>query len=240
MYRIAICEDSKEFLRKISELTKQFFRESEEDVKIEEYENGKWLKEDILEKKIFDIVILDIEMPDVSGMELASLLNKSFPEAVLIFVTAHMEYAIAGYEMSVFRYIPKSRLDEMLGNALAAACQKLNLQDTEVYIVHRPEGVFRIFQKEITYIYKEDKNAIIVAGDKKIKIRTALKNVFSELDQNRFLFIERGYIVNISQISSVEKDTVVMKNGIRLPIGASRIYETKKRVLEYWKERTHR
>lgn len=106
--------------------------------------------------------------------------------------------------------------------------------------MNRPEGVFRILQKEITYIYKEDKNAVIVAGAKKIKIRTALKNVFSELDQNRFLFIERGYIVNIGQISSVEKDVVIMKNGSSLPIGASRIYETKKRVLEYWKERTHR
>ena len=78
------------------------------------YDNGKEFLWDLEKHRLFDIYLLDIEMPDYSGFQLAAAIRDVSLEAVIIFVTSHIEYAIDGYRYSAFRYIPKSKIQELL------------------------------------------------------------------------------------------------------------------------------
>lgn len=71
--------------------------------------------------KRFDLLLLDIEMPGMDGLELASRLRQLLPDALLIFITSHVEFALDAYELSTFRYIPKNNMDGRLEHALLDA-----------------------------------------------------------------------------------------------------------------------
>lgn len=237
MYRIAICDDEPDSLQNIYELVEKFFGRVERQSVIEKYSNGVQLKNGIANGKFYDIILLDIEMPDISGMELAAFIRKKYSEVILIFITAHEQYAIKSFELMIFRYIPKSMIENMIDKALAAAIQKLDIQEGEMYIVEKANEIYSIAQNDIMYIYRDGKNAVICSKSVVLRTRKPLKDVFETLNQMSFIFVERGYIVNIAQIQAIEKDIVILKNQERIPISSSRIQEIKKRVVEYWKRK---
>lgn len=59
-----------------------------------------------------DLYFLDIEMPEMNGFELAKFMRKEAPSSMLVFLTSHLEYAVEGYEVQAFGYIPKNLLSE--------------------------------------------------------------------------------------------------------------------------------
>ncbi|MDO5345762.1 MAG: response regulator [Lachnospiraceae bacterium] len=70
------------------------------------------MRYDLQDGIYYDLLLLDIEMPGVDGMELAEHIHDDMAAARIIFITSHLEYAIEAYEFSVFRYIPKNKIDE--------------------------------------------------------------------------------------------------------------------------------
>ncbi len=240
MYRIAVCDDEDVFIKSMGKVVRTFFRESGREAKVTEYSDGKQLKRDILAGGMFHIVILDIEMPDISGMQLASVIKSRCRDAVLIFATAHERYAVSAYELSVFRYVLKGRLEEMLTRALAAAVQNLDIEEEKFYIIEKPDCVRRILQKDILYVYRSEKNAVIVTRDERIKVRKPLKDVYEALHEPQFFFADRGYIVNIGQIHSIRKSVLVMKNQDEILVSASHIQKARELVKQYWNKRMER
>ena len=103
MIKVAICDDEKEYIDKISKIVSDI-----EDVKIYTYDSGYKIL-NILEE--FDIFILDIEMPGISGMNLAHIIREKRKEAIIIFLTNYDSYVFDGYEVGAFRYLSKVRMD---------------------------------------------------------------------------------------------------------------------------------
>lgn len=237
MYRVAICDDEDVFLKSTGEVVKKFFREKGKEAQIAEYLGGMQLKKDILAGEVYHIAILDIEMPDISGMELSTVIKDKYQDTVLIFVTAYERYAIPAYELSVFRYVLKSRLEEMLTRALAAALQRLDIEEDKFFVIEKTDCVRRILQKDILYVFRSGKNAVIVTRDEKIKVRKPLKGVYEVLHEPQFFFADRGYIVNIRQICSIRRNTLLMKNQDEVPLSASHIQKARELVKEYWNRR---
>ena len=73
---------------------------------------------DIQEQKHYDLILSDIEMPKMNGMELAGYIKSYLPQVFIIFITSHIKYAIDAYELSIFRYVPKNMITERLKPAL--------------------------------------------------------------------------------------------------------------------------
>ena len=69
------------------------------------------------------MILLDIEMPGISGMEIPQQLKGFLPNVRIIFVTSHTEYAIDAFELSIFRYVPKNNLEVKLAAAVVDACK---------------------------------------------------------------------------------------------------------------------
>lgn len=239
MYRFAVCDDDNAFLKKIEKCIQNSARKQEVSVTVKTYNNGTFLLDDINNGLQYDIYILDIEMPGITGMEMARRIRQTLSEAIVMFVTAHLHYALESFELEIFRYIPKELSDERLPMALEAAFLRLDCQEGKYYFVTNAKRSQKIFYKDIIYIYKEEKNVgFVLDGGSEIKVRETLQAVYDKLNDD-FVQADRCYIVNLCHIHRVDSvnNRITLKNNIMLNIPKKRIQELKERVNRFWGER---
>lgn len=247
MLQIAICDDETLLLEEIRKITEDCLQRQQTFSILSTYTNGKELFYDIQDGKHFDLLLLDIEMPGLSGMELAKRIHELLPDALMLFVTAHYKYAVDAYELHIFRYIPKNQLKERLPHALKDAVSLLEIQNTDSYIISSQNRLERIPYKEILYIEKDGKNVLFhttasgkqedTSANQNRRVRKTLTEVFDELHSGEFHFIERGYIVNLRHVTGISHTDCILTDQTRLPVSQSRLPEFKKRLSNYWKDK---
>ena len=182
----------------------------------------------------YDLILLDIEMPGISGMEIPQQVKGFLPNARIIFVTSHTEYAIDAFELSIFRYVPKNNLETKLTAAITDAAKLIELEAGQEYTIQTANHMEKIPYKDIFYIQRDGKNSSIVSSVGTSKVRKSLQRVFDELNAPEFIFIDRGYIVNIVQIMKVSDSIAILKNGDQLPISRSHLQEVKRQINQFW------
>ena len=235
MIRIAICDDEEKAVSLDEEIVKSSLQSSGIGYEIAVYTCGTNLLADITDDGFFfDLILLDIEMPDINGMKIPEKIKSFLPNVKIIFVTSHTEYAIDAFELSIFRYVPKNNLDVKLTAAVADAAKLIELEAGQEYTIQTSNRMEKIPFKEIYYIQRDGKNASIVSGTGTSKIRKSLQQMFDELNTPEFLFIDRGYIVNIIQIMKISDGMVMLKNGEKLPVSRSRLQEVKRQINRFW------
>ena len=92
----------------------------------------------------------------------------------------------------------------------------------------------KIPHKDIFYICRDGKNADIVSAGGTSKVRKSLQQVFEEINTPEFIYIDRGYIVNIIQIMKIKDGMAVLKNGEHLPISRSHLQDVKQKINQFW------
>lgn len=236
MVRIAICDDERENVTLHEAIIKDSLQSCGIGYEITTYTYSSNLLADITEDGFFyDLLLLDIEMPGVTGMELAGKIKPFLPNIRVIFITSHMEYAIDAFELSVFRYVPKNDLEKRLKNAVTDAAKLIELETGKEYIVQAAGRMEKIPYKDILYIQRDGgKNSAIYASAGMSKVRKSLQQVYEELAASEFIFIDRGCIVNIIQIMKVADGTAFLKNGETLPISRSHLQEVKQQINRFW------
>ena len=235
MLRIAICDDEKEMVDSHRETVEEQLRICGETGDIVTYTVPDNLLCDITEDGFyFDLMLLDIEMPGISGMDLAGKIRPFLPDTKIIFITSHVEYAIDAFELSVFRYVPKNNISGRLPQALNDAIKLLSLEGGKVYTIQTNSRLEKIPYKDILYIMKDGKNAEIFTGTGSTKVRKSLGQVYEELGSDEFLFTDRGCIANLIHIMQIKDGEAVMKNGDHLPISRSHLQEVKTKINSYW------
>lgn len=235
MIRIAICDDDTSAVSLHENVVKSSLQTCGIGYEIVTYTRGRNLLSDITDDHFFyDLLLLDIEMPDITGMELSETLKPYLPNVKIIFITSHVEYAIDAYELSIFRYVPKHDLEKRLAAAVADAARLIELEAGQEYTIQTNSRLERIPYKEIYYIQRDGRNASIVSSAGTSRVRKSLQQVYEELDAPEFLFIDRGYIVNIIQIMKVSAGMAFLKNGEQLLISRSHLQEVKRQINRFW------
>lgn len=234
MISIAVCDDDKETLLQNENRIKVYLKKMNMIAELETYQSSEFLQYDIQENKFFDLLLLDIEMPGKSGMEIAREVKKICPQTLIIFITSHSEYAIDSFELSIFRFIPKDCIDQKLPFAIKDALTFIELQKDKMYVISTPTRYEKIPYNNIIYIQKDGKYSLFTTDKGETQIRKTLTKVHEELDQEQFIFIDRGCIVNLLQIMRLDADDVIMRNGVALPISKKRIKELRSIINKYW------
>lgn len=233
--KIAICDDEEKAVALHEQIVKDSLQASSIGYEITTYTQSRNLLYDITDDKFFyDLILLDIEMPGISGMEIPQQIKSFLPNVRIIFVTSHTEYAIDAFELSIFRYVPKSNLEVKLAAAVIDAAKLIELEAGQEYTIQTAKRMEKIPYKDIYYIQRDGKNASIVSSAGTSKVRKSLQQVFDELDTPEFIFIDRGYIVNIIQIMKISDGMAVLKNGEQLPISRSHLQEVKRQINQFW------
>lgn len=235
MLHIAVCDDDKGAVQTHKEIAENCLRQCGSVGEITTYTTSDNLLYDITEDHFFfDLILLDIEMPGSSGMELAEKIKPCLPNVKIIFITSHIEYAIDAFELSVFRYVPKDDTDKRLPSAILDAMKLIELEDGKAYTIQTNSRLEKIPYKEIYYIEREGKNASITATSGVSRVRKSLQQVYEELGAEEFIYIDRGCIVNMIHIMQIKDGLAVLKNGVSLPISRSHLQEVKEQINTYW------
>lgn len=235
MLQIAICDDEENMVQNHTSITEEVLRKCRSAGEISAYTRSDNLLYDITEDGFFfDLILLDIEMPGKSGMEIAEFIKPFLPNVKIIFITSHMEYAIDAFELSIFRYVPKDDIDKRLPAAITDAVRLIELEEGRVYTIQTNSRLERIPYKEIYYIERDGKNASITAAGGVSKVRRSLKKIYEELASEEFIYIDQGCIVNLIHIMQVKDGIAVLKNGSTLPISRSCLQAVKKQINTYW------
>lgn len=180
---------------------------------------------EFLLRKHPDLIFLDINMPDISGIELAKALKK---KPMIIFTTAHKQFAFDGFELEAVDYLLKpldfERFSKAVYKAIDLKGYRTNAyttQDDPVIYVHSEYRMIKIVLKNVEYIESmEDYIKIHLKDDKPVLTLMSLKKIMELLPEQQFKRIHRSYIIPVSRIRSVQNKKVQLSH-IVLPIGDS-------------------
>lgn len=235
MLRIAICDDDNSAVATHKKIAETCLMQSGSAGEIASYTTSGNLLYDITEDGFFfDLILLDIEMPGNTGMEIAEKIKPHLPNVKIIFITSHIEYAIDAFELSIFRYVPKDDINKRLFSAIQDAIKLIELEDGKAYTIQTNSRFEKIPYKEIFYIERDGKNASISSVGGVSKVRKSLQQVYEELNAEEFIYIDRGYIVNMIHIMQIKDGMAVLKNGVPLRISRTHLQKVKAQVNLYW------
>ena len=234
--RIAVCDDEPEAAERNRRITEASLISAGIGFETERYTNSTSLLADIADDHFFyDIIVLDIEMPDVSGMEIAKQARVHLPEVRVILTTSHLEYAIDAFELSVFRYVPKAQLEERLGRAVVDAARLCEIEAGREYIIRSGGRLEKLPYRDILYIRRDGgKNSVIRTSAGTSAVRKNLRQVYEELGAPEFVFVDRGTIANLVHIMKIHAGEAVLRNSEVLPISRSHLRTVKEQINRYW------
>lgn len=235
MLNIAICDDDALILSKVEELVGVFFRTHCIEIKMQSYQLSENLTYDLQDGLYYDLFLLDIEMPGIDGRELAKSIHNNMPAAKVIFITSHLEYAVEAYEFSIFRYIPKTAIEEKLSAALNDFYKLYRLERNEFYTIQVKNYVEQLSYRDILYILKEGKYAVFhLANGRTNSVRKTLAQIFKEINKDYFYFADRGCIVNLANVIGMNENGILFSDNQRLAISKASISDFKTILLRFW------
>ncbi|HVZ95606.1 MAG TPA: LytTR family DNA-binding domain-containing protein [Chitinophagaceae bacterium] len=173
-----------------------------------------------------DLLFLDINMPDISGLELV----KALPDKpMIIFVTAHKNFAVESYELDALDYLVKpirsDRFDKAVRKAIEFYSYKnAKRQDDEVIFIRAEYQLVKINLGEIEYIESmEDYCRIHLVNARPVMTLTTLKSILEKLPHEKFSRIHRSYIIAHDKIKSIANRKIHLPSA-ELPVGASYVH----------------
>lgn len=227
--KIAICDDEPAVGILISEIIQKKFQSL--DLVIRLFTTGEELTA-TLEKtsKNFDLIFLDIEMPGLSGIDIAKELKRCKEDTKFAFVTSHDEYALAGYEVSAFRFIKKPIEETKILEVITALMEEKKLQRK---ITLEFNGVTSVIPlKDIIYVEAQRQNVKVVTANNIFCERLTLTEFQKRLNDDTFYSSHRSYLVNLAFVVGIGTD-VYLANGEKIPLSRMRRKNFKIALTQY-------
>jgi two-component system, LytTR family, response regulator len=182
----------------------------------------------ILQSVLPDLLILDVEMPSLSGIQLAKSLTKL---PLIIFISSHASYAADAFEVDAIDYLVKPVSIERLMRAIEKARILLEMKNSiaanegfkkdtnDSFFIKDKNAFLRIHNNEVLYIESlgDFVNIFLENGQKKIAL-VSMKNIELQLPSSDFIRVARTHIVNKQKITSIDTNTVML-GKIQLNIG---------------------
>lgn len=218
--RLAICDDENIFTEKLLKFIEQKYNSL--DLLITTFNSGEALVSYYRKgNPPFDIVLLDIEMKGIDGLQTAKLLRQSDFNAIIVFITSHEELACKGYEVSAFRFITKPISGAKVLEAIEAV--KAQKQRAKTVLVKNAEGEYSLSLDEIRYFEAQNQQTIIYTSNQKYIHRFSISDYEKELQADGFYLIHRSYLVNLKYVKGFNKQEVLLEQNIKLPLSRLRV-----------------
>lgn len=214
-YQIAICDDSQSDLSYIESLVRQWAEESNNTITVHTFPSAEAFLFHYADNKSYDILLLDIEMGNMDGVELAKRIRQENDIVQIVFITGFSDYIAEGYEVCALHYLIKPLNRTKFFDILGRATQKVQKNGCTLLLSASGETV-RIPAYEIRYLEVRQNYVTIHAKDQYI-VKKTLGEFEQELD-DRFYRMGRSYIVNLAYIRKITKTDVFLLDGSAIPL----------------------
>lgn len=231
--RVVICDDIQKDMETIrTALDTYAAAHPEYHVEIDEYDAAA----DVLramEEETYDIALMDICMPGVSGMDAAEEMLAKNPEMRVIFLTTSDEYAVEAFAMNATHYLLKPFTQEQFDAALDRAIKKT--EDQALLSLDCVNGVYRVRISEIVSIESQNHYLLLkLSSGETLKIRMKLSLMFEEIQKYpEFIKIGASYVVNLNFARSITGNNIEMQSGAKIPVPRRSVEEVQRAYMEY-------
>ena len=218
--KIAVCDDEKAMLRQLSQYLAQIQEETGERCDLFYYASA----EELLAHMPGDIqiILLDISMGDMTGMECAKALRGRGCGAEILFITSMTQYALEGYEVHAFAFLPKPLVYGELKARLTDCFTHLDREKRAILPVDTAGGVELLPIEDILYAEVYQHETSFALPDRKVTGTLQLSQAEARLTPHGFFRCHRSYLVNMARIGRIDSDTLTMPNGVAIPVSRHR------------------
>ena len=231
MIKVAFCDDEAKILEDLSVKIKKEFEKINCEIDLYTTESSFMLLE-YLQSTPVDIIFLDIDMPAISGMDIAEALLNSDIKTLLVFVTGQDALVYKSFKYHPFGFIRKTYFDEEITGVVKSLAEEIQ-KSTDTFLFKTGDGVNRIKLKDILYFESESNYLNMHTKDTVYKFRSTLSAIEKELSAKGFIRTHKGFLVNQEHIFSVKSENVVLGNNTVLPIGRTNRDVIKARIMRY-------
>lgn len=226
-YRIAICDDEAVQTDYLAALVNDWGHERRVLLHIERFPSAEafWFR--YAAARDFDILLLDIEMGGMNGVELARRIRREDKELQLLFVTGYMEYISDGYDVEALHYLLKPVTAERLYGVLDRARERLAERGKSLFLKAGEETV-RVPLYDIRYLEVRQNYVTVHAGEE-YTVKKTLQELEKELDGS-FFRTGRSYIVNLRFVKKIARTEVSLADGAVVPLSRG-LYDRMNRAL---------
>jgi DNA-binding LytR/AlgR family response regulator len=189
---------------------------------------------EFLAKEKVDLIFLDINMPDVNGLQLLSALPE---KPMVIFTTAYSDYAVESYNLRAIDYLLKPITFERFLSSVNKAVELFTLKNkipaaSDFVLIRSGPQTHKVKVDDILYLEKEGNYLMVFTKEKKILIRENMTDVFDIIPKEEgFVRVHKSFIVALKHISTFEVHQVTIGNN-KIPIGISYREELKKQLCQ--------
>lgn len=228
---IAVCDDDYADREQAVRMTREVLRSEDIPCRISAYGESDSLLAAIQGGEQFQILLLDVMMEGLSGMDLAASLRRLGNRTAIIFISSNRDMALRGYEVSALRYLAKPVDPERLREALLCCCESLFVQ--KEILLPAAGGQSRVFPANIIYAESWERGVRLVLKDGQSDASIKISDLASILPERQFVLCHRTVLVNLAFVQSIRYCELELKTGKVLPISKYRQSEMRRKFMRY-------
>ena len=233
-YKIAICDDESIELTLLSQYVKQWAKQSNVLAVIDTFPSSEAFLFHYAEHKDYDILMLDVEMGKLNGIDLAKQIRKDNTFIQIIFITGFSEFISEGYEVSALHYLIKPVKAEKLFSVLDRACIYLN--KTEPVVLFKIDGEnIRVKQNEILYIEAFAHSVTVYTMTTSFEVKRSITEIETLFDTS-CIRCHRSYIVNLYHAKRITKTNIILDNEQSVPLSRNKYTAVNQAYIQFYKE----
>lgn len=208
MLKIAVVEDDINYAKQLVEYLHKYEKERGTELEVTQFSDGDKLVENY--RPEFDMILLDIEMPLLDGMETARLVRLKDPEVVIIFITNMAQYAIQGYAVDALDYVLKPISYFAFSQRLDRAIRRMKKREARYLIIPTREGVRKMGISRIHYVESQGHSLLYHTDQGIITSTGTMRELEKELEPLHFFRGNKGYLINLEHVSGVREGCAVV------------------------------
>lgn len=221
VYRIAICDDDSRMVEQLSLFCREILDREDIPYELEVFNRADELRSRLdLQQDAFHLLILDIQMDGLTGMELARSLRSRDDRVSIIFVTACDDYLAEGYDVQPIHFLLKPVSREVLEKAIRTDL-KLNFLPKTVAL-HIGNKLLHLSIDDIYYAESRNHNVIIHQKEDYRTYYISLTEMEKQLPADHFTRCHNSFLINLGKVQEIGRTELLLDNGQQLPVG--RVY----------------
>lgn len=236
MRKIAICDDEAAQATLLEGYVTQWAAQRGEAVKLCLFPSAEAFLFAWEEEKDWAALLLDIQMGNLSGMELAKKLRKADSSLPIIFITGVPDYVEEGYEVEALHYLLKPVRPEKLFSSLDRAMKRSARE--LVLLAESAEGEeLRLMQREIALVEAAGRRVLIsLENGQTLEVKASFQEVLAKLSPEDFVQCHRSYLVGLRQISRLQKEQLVLDSGAMVPVSRRLFSQVNSAFVRFYKK----
>ncbi len=216
MLNIAIVDDSDSDRESIRFHLTEFAKDRNYEIDPVEFRSGEELLSNY--RSGFDMILMDIEMPGLSGIETSLKIRQLDSTVMIVFITNIAQYALKGYEASVFDYIIKPISKYSFALKMERALSRISASERDFVVINSKNGApCSIDKKDITYVEARDGSVVYHTRDNEYAERVTLKDAEKKISLSTFAYCNKHCLVNLKYVRLINKNSV-MVGDTELPV----------------------